>query len=208
MFLIKEGDVNIKLSDLLVELCSAQKTGQMTLPIHGGSHHLKIFLRDGAIYHLAFGKMSGRECLQLFNSATITEGFFLPNLKTSVIQSDLPPIAQFVQYTNHISIEFGSRESVDESQTSSSSAATPSGMSARLSEPQGFSAISDSLKTALMKQVGPIGAKIMNRIVTQWLGSSQSNDYSALVKLLSEQIDDTENRAIFLREAENLLKRK
>lgn len=205
---MQEGYVKRKLSDLIFELCGAQKTGQMTLPIHGGSHHLKIFFREGTIYHLACGKMSGRECFQLLSSATITEGFFLPNLKTSIIQSDLPPIAQIVQYTDQISIEFGARESVDESKTSGASAAQPSGMPARGSETQGFSAVSDGLKTALMKQVGPIGAKIMTRLVAQWLNSSQSNDYSALVRLLSEQIDDPENRNIFLREAENLLKKK
>ncbi|NLI30740.1 MAG: DUF4388 domain-containing protein [Nitrospiraceae bacterium] len=195
--------MNKKLSDLIIELCSAQKTGQLTLPIHGGSHHLKIFLRDGKLYHLACGKMSGVECLQLFSSATITDGFFLPNLKTSIIQSDLPSAAEIARHAEHLTIEFSARESVDAGQTSTSSAAPVSGTSA-----QGFSAVSDGLKTALMKQVGPIGAKIMTRLVAQWLSSPQSNDLSALVRLLSEQIDDLENRNIFLREAENLLKKK
>jgi hypothetical protein len=80
-------------ADLLQELHNGKKTGALYVSIVETSEDLvRIYFRDGIIYHLRYGSAIGKDCLDILEyynlwSATYFEGIKAP----AGAASELPP---------------------------------------------------------------------------------------------------------------------
>jgi hypothetical protein len=75
-------------------------------------------------------------------------------------------------------------------------------------ESSDFIKIKEGLKVALIKQIGPIGGKIVEKIIQEkWTPSSPpvKEDFIKLIDLLKDEIDDPLSRKEFLTDANKLI---
>ena len=180
------------LSEFITELNLGKKSGLLSVTIKGANTLLKIYFRQGDIYHLTYGNCRGASCLEQAAGADLAEYFFMPDVALNVQDSDLPAVSSVIDL-------FKNQRAVG------GVAHAPGG-----SAPAGRvgDAALEKLKMALVRQIGPAGAKVMSRIVdTRWHPSASpgKDDYFRLVDLLKNEIENAADQNEFVKEAKTIL---
>jgi hypothetical protein len=194
------------LGNVLQQLATERRTGQLAIVMKGADHHCRVFMREGAIYHIACGRQSHSECLDFIISGDISECFFIPNLKTSSTQTCPFTTDQIIGKLNAhgVLVDFKAMSGAVRDPSVSSVRGTTSSSAGNALD---FQRIQEGIKVALIRQIGPVGARIMARVMEQkWrVLSPTKEDIADLIRILQFEIDDYESRTEFVIETKALL---
>jgi hypothetical protein len=180
------------LSEFITELNLGKKSGLLSVTVKGANTLLKIFFRNGDIYHLTFGNCRGASCLEQAAGAEMSEYFFMPDVGLNVQDSDLPGVSSIVDLFRNQRAVGGAAQAA----TGSASAGRPS------------DAAMEKIKMAFVRQIGPAGVKVMSRIVgAKWNPppSPSKDDYHRLIDLLKSEIENAADQGAFVKEAKSIL---
>ena len=189
--------MKISLSAFIEDINLSKKSGLLSITVKGANTLLKIFFRQGEIYHLTFGNCRGSGCLEHATDIELAEYFFMPDVSLNVQDPDLPPISVIIEL-------FRNQGTVMETAQSQGASERPSTYGKIIDA----SSVQERLKMALVRQIGPAGAKVMSRIVGQkWRASASpgKDDYLRLVDLLKNEIESAGDQNEFLKEAKTII---
>jgi hypothetical protein len=186
------------LADVIAQVNQKKQTGQLSLTVKGGAGLFKIYFKDGEVYHMTCGNQTPSQCLESFDGSEFSECFFIPNIKVDIAQVVTPPTGHLIQFFQDRAITVELKQPMG---------GATAGQPAEPGTMDGFARIQEELKMALIRQIGPVGAKVLSNIVAhKWRVTTQAKeDLRNLVALLKEEIEDEENRKEFLSEAEKII---
>jgi hypothetical protein len=185
------------LSEFIEDINRSKKSGLLSVTVKGANTLLKIFFRQGEAYHLTFGNCRGPSCLEQVAGVELAEYFFMPDVALNFQDSDLPPVSAIIDL-------FRRQGSVTAAAHGSSTSEHPSS-SAKTGD---STTVQEQLKMALVRQIGPAGAKVMSRIVGQkWHASASpaKEDYLRLIDLLKNEIESATDQNEFVKEAKSII---
>jgi hypothetical protein len=177
-------------ADLTNDIIRNKQSGLLSLVAKNGKYHVKVFFAEGEIYSLAYGDLKDTDCLAACETLEMSESFFTGGAKiTTNERCSLPTSAIIERLEKCMNKKSGPRS-------------TQTGGGA-----QDLSVIQDRLKTALMRQVGPVGDILFSRILEQWRPSSPPTrpQLVELVDRMKENIEDDRNKKEFEKEASTII---
>jgi hypothetical protein len=183
--------MGIQLAKIVADIHDGRKTGVLTVIVKGGSHLLKFFFKDGQVYHLTCGNMRDSDCLRNLSTLELGDCLFLPDVKLEVRGDSVPATAELIQQLKTSDIVVDAKLS-------------DGGARSFSKEDSADVKLLENIKMALIRQIGPVGSKVMSRMVAEkWNASPpfSKEDIDALLKLLQNEIDDLESRSAFIKEA-------
>jgi len=189
------------IANVVTNIYLGKKTGLLTLRIVQSNNLYKIFFREGQIYHISYGNKKGAECLSNIDSMDFSVCSFIADIKLDMPVASLPSTPDIIKHLEVVDKLVETRVGEGPASSNSAQSATAdSGLSGRLS---------GQLKVALVRQIGPVGGKIFDRVVERKLQRSaplQKTDLVDLISLLKEEIDDLDDRKAFINEANEIIK--
>jgi hypothetical protein len=183
--------MSIPLARIVGDIHEGRKTGVLTVLVKGGNHLLKMFFRNGEVYYLTCGNLRNTECVDNINSLELGDCVFLPGVKMDAKAGPVPSTAELIQQLRT------SAKMVESRLVSGGSRSTGK-------EDSDDAKTLEEIKVALIRQIGPAGAKVMSRIVAdKWQAPMPftKEDIERLIDLLQNEIDDQNGRKTFIREA-------
>lgn len=184
------------LSEFIEEINRNRKSGLLSITVKGANTLLKLFFREGEVYHATCGNVRGSACLAQASGNDFAEYFFMPDIALNVLDENLPPLADIIRY-------FSDASSAAEVQLRPGTGGASRGQSV-----SGPPTAQENLKLALIRQIGPVGAKVISRIVEQtWKASSPPTreELLQLIDLLKVEIENPDDRSVFVKEATAIL---
>jgi hypothetical protein len=177
------------LADVLESLFEDKKTGILSITVSSEKNLYKFYFKNGQIYHLSSGFKKGKACLNDFLEKEPVSCSFVPQVSVDIISNDIPSTEEIIKKLKKMNrfVSFGDDASAESSD---------------------FIKIKEGLKVALIKQIGPIGGKIVEKIIQEkWTPSSPpvKEDFIKLIDLLKDEIDDPLSRKEFLTDANKLI---
>ncbi|MEK6744666.1 MAG: DUF4388 domain-containing protein [Nitrospirota bacterium] len=185
------------LSEFIAEIYQGRKSGLLSIAVKGANTQLKLFFREGQIYHATCGNMKGKECLAQAIGHEFSQYFFMPDVSLNARDGNLPSLADIIQLFRAAdkAVEMPARPATGDNQAS------------RV-QPGGPAAALEHLTLALIRQIGPVGAKVFSRTIEQkWHASPQPTreDLLRLVDILKDEIENPADRNEFLKETANII---
>lgn len=174
------------IADIVKNLNDERQTGMLTVSLSNEKNLLKIYFKDGQIYHISFGIKKGIECLKELANKEPVSCNFIQQL-TIDLKSDVPSIENVLEILksfNKYVVYGGADQNFD------------------------FSKIKEGVKIALIRQIGPIGGKITEKYIQEkWTPSTPptKEDFLKLFDMLKDEIEDPVSRKEFLAEVNKLL---
>jgi len=185
------------LSEFISEINQSRKSGLLSITVKGANTLLKLYFRDGEIYHLTCGNMKGKGCLAQMTETEFADYFFMPNVTLNVVDENLPPLADIIHlFRNH-------RGTVETAPDPVAARGQPAGV-----KKGNLLSAQEQLTLALIRQIGPAGTKVSKRIVDEkWksLSPPSRTDLLRLVNLFKDEIDSEEDRNEFLKETREII---
>ena len=175
------------LRDIVDNLSKTKSIGLLTVNFSSDKNLLKIYLKDGAVYHISYGFKKGFECLNDIATRQPISYNFISNITIDISSSNLPSTDQIVETFKQMKI------TVSDSQ---------------FLHTTDFEKIKENIKIALIKQIGPIGKKITEKYIAEKWVSSQppsKEDFLRLAEMLKEEIDDIKSKKEFIDEVNKIL---
>lgn len=84
-------------ADLLQEYAQTKKTGALYVSVTAASENLiRFYFKDGNIYHISYGPLKDKECLDVLDCYDFSRAVFFTGLKASAASSDLPKTAEII----------------------------------------------------------------------------------------------------------------
>ena len=190
------------MGDVLQSILRGRQTGQLAITLKGVGNHCKIFFSEGRINHMVCGRQLGAACLDTLIAGNISECFFIPDLKTSNIQTAGLETEQVIRELNERGVTVEVRAFLLD-KSGASAAAIQNRAPIAAGATSDILRIQEGLKAALVDQLGPFGARIFTKVVEKKWGvmSPTKEDILKLVDLLKDEIEDEEGRREFLAEA-------
>ncbi len=186
------------LSEFIAEINRSGKSGLLSIAVKGANTQLKLFFREGQLYHVTCGSVKGKECLAQAVGQEFSQYFFMPEVLLNVQDGNLPPLADIIQFFR------AADRAVEVPAHSGTGGSRPSG-----AQIAGVSAAAqENIKLALVRQIGPAGAKVFSRTIEQkWRASSPATreDLIRLTDILKDEIENPDDRNEFLKEAARII---
>jgi hypothetical protein len=193
-------NMKMTLSEIVADINRGKKTGILSIAIRGDDKNLlKIFFKDGDVYHLTCGAQKDFDCLGQCDTLDFSSSSFLPNAKSDVARSaSLPATSEIIRILEKKNVPIEVMGLGAKTAAAGGAGAAASG---------NFAKIQEELKVALIRQIGPAGGKVLKKVVEEaWHVSSPTKaDLQKLVGLLKDEIEDGENRNQFVKEAEKII---
>ncbi|WP_353683359.1 hypothetical protein V4D30_05655 [Thermodesulfovibrio sp. 3907-1M] len=177
------------LADIIENLFKIKSTGLLTVNFSSEKNLLKFYLKNGEIYHISFGFQKGRRCLDEISFRQPVSYNFIPQISIDITSNDIPSTEDIIK----------NLQKLDKFVISSDSSFV------QASE---FQKIKDDIKTALIRQIGPIGGKITEKYINEkWVPSQppSKEDFLNLIDMLKEEIEDPQSKREFLNEVNKIL---
>jgi hypothetical protein len=186
--------MNMDLSHCIEDIHGSGKSGLLSITVANGKTLLKLFFRDGEVYHITCGNLKGTACLAQLTGIDFADYHFMPDVVLPVSDGGLPPFSELLRMLNP-------RRNQSE---------TPDKPTSGNNRPfRSLSVLQENLKVILMKQIGPAGAVAVTRIMAQkWKATAtppSREDFLRLIDLLKEQVENEADRGEFVKEARALL---
>jgi hypothetical protein len=182
------------LSEFIAEIYEGRKSGLLSIAVKGANTQLKLFFREGQLYHVTCGSVKGKECLAQAVGQEFSQYFFMPEVSLNVQDGNLPSLADIIQFFK------AADKAVEVPAHSGTGGSRPPG-----AQTAGVSAAAqENIKLALVRQIGPAGAKVFSRTIEQkWRASSPATreDLIRLADILKDEIENPDDRNEFLKEA-------
>lgn len=172
------------LADIIENLYENKSTGLLTIIFASDKNLFRFYFKNGDIYYLSFGFKKGAQCLNEIASRQPISYNFIPQISVDITNNDIPQTEEIIKNLRGMN-KFVNSESSISFQSSD------------------FQRIKDAIKTALIRQIGPIGSKITEKYIAEkWVSSSppSKDDFFNLINLLKEEIEDPLSRKEFLNE--------
>ncbi len=185
------------LSEFIAEVNRSRKSGLLSITVKGANTLLKLFFREGEVYHATCGNVKGWGCMAQVSGHEFADFVFMPDVSLNIQEGDILPLTEIIQF-------FRTAGAVVETQPFPGPRDIPQ-LAVRTSSPAGMEEV---LKLALTRQIGPAGAKVLRRIMEQqWQPASPPGreDFLNLVDLLKNEIENADDRNEFLKEARAIL---
>jgi hypothetical protein len=185
------------LSDFIAELNRNRKSGLLSVTVKGANKLLKLFFREGELYYVACGDAKGWSCVAQAGDCESSEYFFMPDASFNVQDSNLPALQEIIHY-------FKSTATSGDS----AAGAKVAGNSPANGKTGSSPGVLENITLALTRQIGPAGGKVVKRIVEQqWHPSSPPSkaDYAQLIEFLKNEVENADDRNLFIQEARELL---
>lgn len=187
------------LSEFIAEIYEGRKSGLLSIAVKGANTQLKLFFREGQLYHVTCGSVKGKECLAQAVGQEFSQYFFMPEVSLNVQDGNLPSLADIIQFFK------AADKAVEVPAHSGTGGSRPSGAQSGGGPP---AAALEHLTLALVRQIGPAGAKVFSRTIEQkWRASSPATreDLIRLVNILKDEIENPDDRNEFLKEASTII---
>lgn len=185
------------LAEFIADINRTRKSGLLSITMKGANTLLKLFFREGQVYHLTCGNVKGSGCLAQIVGSELAEYFFMPDVTLNVQESTLPSLPDIIEFFK------SAGAAVRVAPHPGAGGGKPAG-----NETGDTTALQDKIQLALTRQIGPAGARVMKRIVAhQWRPSSPpgKDDHLALLELLKVEIENADDQNAFVDEARRLL---
>ncbi|MCX7987925.1 MAG: DUF4388 domain-containing protein [Thermodesulfovibrio sp.] len=177
------------LGEILDNLYREKKTGILNIAMLSEKNLFKFYFKDGEIYHISYGFKKGNESLKELSNKEPYSSNFISNITIDIKSNDIPPTEEIINKLKNINLYIFYESEIG-------SGTNP------------FYKIKEKLKVALIKQIGPIGNKIMDKVIQEkWTAQNppSKNDMLKLVELLSEEIEEEEGKKEFQKEVKRLI---
>ncbi len=177
------------LGDIIENLYENKNTGLLTIILAADKNLFKFYFKNGEVYHLSFGFKKGAQCLNEIASRELVSYNFIPQILIDMTSNDIPPTEEIIKTLKNMNKFVSSEDSIS-------------------SKSLDFQKIKDAIKTALIRQIGPIGSKITEKYIAEkWISANppSKNDFLNLVNLLKEEIEDPASRREFLNEVNKFI---
>ena len=69
--------MNILLAKIVADINEGRRTGVLTVLVKGTNHLLKLFFKDGNVYHITCGSLRDNECFASINTMEFGDCMFL-----------------------------------------------------------------------------------------------------------------------------------
>lgn len=174
-------------SEIVENLHTNKKTGLLTVTCASEKNLFKFYFKNGEIYHISFGFKKGFYCLDELSQKELLCYNFIPEITIDITSNDIPSTEKVITILKEMA-KFVSSDSV---------ATSPD-----------IVKIKEAIKTALIRQIGPIGGKITEKYITEkWTPSNPptKEDFLNLIDMLKEEIEDASSRKEFLQEVNKIL---
>jgi len=191
--------MKFSLSEFITELNLGKKSGLLSVSVKSANTLLKIYFRDGDIYHVTFGNHRGSKSIEQVTKFELAEYIFIPDISMNISDTDLPPVTAIAELFRNGTAAGG---------VSSASGTAERPAAAGGSAFSSAATVQERLKTALVRQIGPAGTKVMAKIVsTQWHAPATPGreDYLRLVDLMKAEIENADDQNEFVKEAKTFL---
>lgn len=178
-----------QLGDILENLFNEKKTGILNIAMISEKNLFKFYFKNGDIYHISYGLKKGMESLKELFQKELYKINFISDITIDIKSEDLPHTEEIIKKikNSNLYIYFDNRESSANSQ---------------------FRKIKEKLTLALIKQIGPIGNRVIEKIIQEkWNAqiSPSKDDLYNLIELLKHEIEDQEGKNEFQREAKSFI---
>lgn len=173
--------MKLHLADIIEKLHKEKKTGMLNIAMTSDKMLFKIYFKNGEIYHISYGFKKGMESLKSIFDKELSVGNFIPDVALDLISNDLPKTREIIEFLKNTNLRLSFCSNFVHSDN-------------RLYK------IRDKLKRALIAQIGPIGSKIVDNVIQDKLNAKTLNaksDILELVEILSEEIEDEEEKRNF-----------
>jgi hypothetical protein len=190
------------IADIATNLHQGKRTGLLTLRVVQSNSLFKMFFREGQVYHISYGAAKGAECLSNIDALEFSDYSFIADIKLDIPGGSLPTTPDIIKHLQVVDKMF-------ESRGGEGGGAVSNAALSKAVYGGNFAQIKEGLKTALVRQIGPAGGKIFTRAIEQkWQAASppQKNDLLNLISILKEEIDDMDDRKVFIDEANEIIK--
>jgi hypothetical protein len=173
-------------ADLTNSIIQNKQSGLLSLVAKNGKYHVKVFFAEGEVYRVAYGDLKDADCLDACETLEFSESFFTSGAKIAAHEHCSLPTATIIEHL---------KKCMDKNRGLRSTQAG--------GEAQDLAVMQGRLKTALMRQVGPVGEILCSRIFEQWRPSSPPTkpQLVELVDRMKESIEDDSNKKEFEKEA-------
>jgi hypothetical protein len=198
--------VKSNLGDIILSVLNGRCTGQLAITVRGLSHHCKIFFENGEVCQIVCGRQHDSDCIDILVANDLADCFFIPNLKTVSTPRTTLSGEQVASRLKERYVNADIR-SIQDGRTSHPVSAKQGAAVSTPVNASDYPKIIEGIKVALLRQIGPVGSRVMGRVMEQkWrIVSPTKDDLKTLVDLLKEEIDDEESRNDFLSETKKFL---
>ncbi|MEN2994303.1 MAG: hypothetical protein ABDH19_03010 [Thermodesulfovibrio sp.] len=175
------------LADVIEGLYKNKSTGLLTVIFLENKNLLKFYFKEGEVYHISFGWKKGLQCLHEINFDNSFLCQFIPQISVNV-ESETLSTKEIIKY-------FKSMKNFVNSDSFSSLE---------------FQKIKDAITTALIRQLGPIGNKIIDKYIAEkWILTTppSKKDFLNLINLLKDEIEDPISKNDFLNEVSSFIEK-
>lgn len=173
------------LADIFESLAENKTTGFLSISVPAEKNLFKFYFKNGQLYHISFGFKKGGQCINDLLSKELTSCNFIPSITIDIVSNDIPSMEKLIElFRKNNKVVAVSDSSPD------------------------FEKIKEGLKTALIKQIGPIGGRIIEKTMQEkWVPSSppKKEDFLKLIEILQDEIEDPQGKKEFLKDANKLL---
>lgn len=177
------------LGDILEDLFNGKKTGILNIAMVSEKSLFKFYFKNGEIYHISFGLKKGIESLKELLQKELYATNFISDITIDIKSKDIPHTEEIIKKIKNSNLYI--------SLTNKNS-----------SNSLHFKKIKEKLTLALIKQIGPIGNRVIEEIIQEkWNAqvSLSKDDLFNLVELLKDEIEDQEGKKEFQREAKSFI---
>ncbi|MCS7203442.1 MAG: hypothetical protein NZ809_03210 [Thermodesulfovibrio sp.] len=174
------------IADIAKNLNDDRQTGMLTIAFSNEKNLLKIYFKEGQIYHISLGNKKGMECLKELSAKEPLSCNFIPQI-TVDLKSEISSTEDVIKILKDMnkSAAYGNfQQSFD------------------------LSKIKEEIKVALIRQIGPIGGKIIEKYIQEkWTPSTPptKEDFLKLFDMLKDEIEDPASRKDFLAEVNKII---
>lgn len=184
------------LADVVGEMHRARRTGLLSIVVKSTGNHFKMFFREGDVYYITCADSRYPDCLAAVEGFEFSECFFVPDIQLVIREKNIPPTADIIRL-------LAAAAKTVELQSFTRNGDRPPVPA----DGDGLVRILDGLKTALIRQIGPVGERVFARIEEKWrpLSPLTRERLQELASLLKEEIDDRDGRNAFVAEANRII---
>ncbi|MCS7163729.1 MAG: DUF4388 domain-containing protein [Thermodesulfovibrio sp.] len=175
------------LADVIEGLYKNKSTGVLTVIFSENKNLLKFYFKEGEVYHISFGLKKGIQCLYEIKFDNSFSCQFIPQISVNV-ESETLSTEEIIKYLKSMN-NFVNSESFSSLE---------------------FQKIKDAIKTALIRQLGPIGSKIIDKYIAErWILTTPPSrkDFFNLINFLKDEIEDPISKDEFLNEVSNFIEK-
>ncbi|HHW20699.1 hypothetical protein [Thermodesulfovibrio thiophilus] len=176
------------LADIIESLFENKSTGFLSIVLNSEKNLIKFYFKNGDIYHISFGFKKGAQCINELLSKEPQQCNFIPMITVDMTSDDIPSTEKIIEMLRDMNKFINITEAMSPSAD--------------------FGKVKEGLKIALIKQIGPIGGKLIEKTIQEkWMPSSppSKEDFLKLIDMLKDEIEDSSGRREFLIEANKLL---